>query len=227
MAELAPSEKRRREARARGLVAVSPLATGAGALTGAVLAFLFGAPAAWARIGELGRRAFSAELPVDGALSEVMSVTARVALPVAIAAFVGALVAGLVQSGGLFTLGAIGRRNQNGREGRVMPWALAAALVMLGVLIARAVAAGLVRASGTDAVSAVMMEAFGRLAPRAILLVCAGGLGDWAWRRLRVERALRMSRADAERERREEEGDPRLRAERRRRHKAVFTDSKS
>ena len=53
------------------------------------------------------------------------------ALPVLIAAFLGALVAGLVQSGGLFTLGAIGKRNENGKEGRVMPWALAASLYNL------------------------------------------------------------------------------------------------
>jgi flagellar biosynthesis protein FlhB len=136
-----------------------------------------------------------------------------------LSAALGALAIGLAQTRGLFTLKAIGRRKDLEREGRSTAWALAACLVLLGVLVARELAVGFARSRGTDGAVTIVLHALGRLGPRALLLIAAAGLGDWAWRRLRLERALRMTRGEVERERREEEGDPRLKAERRRRHR--------
>ena len=223
--ELPPSEKRRREARARGQVAVSRLLTGAGAAVGAVVALAFTGGAAAERVLQLARRAFAGELSSELALAELAATVARVALPVALLAWLGAAAVGLAQSGGLFTLGAFqrsgGADERGERPSRAIPWALVVALVLLGLMVARTIGAALARADGIPAATAIVQDALSRLVPRALLLLAAAGLADWAWRRLRLERALRMTRAERERERREEEGDPRLAAERRRRHRAL------
>ncbi|MGZ3443469.1 MAG: EscU/YscU/HrcU family type III secretion system export apparatus switch protein, partial [Polyangia bacterium] len=57
-----------------------------------------------------------------------------------------------------------------------------------------------------------------------IVVVALAGLGELAWRRVRLADALSMSRGEAERERREDQGDPRLRAEQRRRQRALTRD---
>jgi flagellar biosynthesis protein FlhB len=228
--ELPPSEKRRREARARGQVAVSPLLTAAGATIGGVVAIGFTGRDAAERLLQLARRAFGGELANGQGLGnlllgEVAATVARVALPVALAAWLGAVAVGLLQSGGLFTLGVFGRAGGAERAGerasRAIPWGLAAALVLLGARVARTIGAALARTDDLPAATAVVADALFSLVPRAVLLLLAAGLGDWAWRRLRLERALRMTRTERERERREEEGDPRLRAESRRRQRAL------
>jgi flagellar biosynthesis protein FlhB len=71
------------------------------------------------------------------------------------------------------------------------------------------------------AVLAVVGRASSALAGRLALAAVALGLADYAWRRRRHRRSLRMTRAEVKREHRETEGDPRHKAERQRLHREV------
>jgi flagellar biosynthesis protein FlhB len=214
------SERRRQEARAEGFVPASPLVPATGALAAGAFAAWWTAPAAAARLTELARGAFGGAIdPLDAARG-LASTVAHVALPIAVAAFAGGALAGVAQTRGLFALGAFRRP---AREDDValplVGWGLAAALVLLAVAGARATLRGLAFAGSAADAASVVTAALRAFVVRALLVSAGAALADWAWRRLRWERALSMSRADVERERREEEGDPRLRAERRRRQR--------
>ena len=109
------------------------------------------------------------------------------------------------------------------------PWAAtsfaaAAALVLVALAGGRTLVASLGRAEGWATAANVTATALGGLAARALVVIALAGLSELAWRRTRLIAALSMSRADAERERREDEGDPRLRAEQRRRQRALGRD---
>jgi flagellar biosynthesis protein FlhB len=220
-----PSERRRREARAQGLVAVSPLASSAAALAAAAVALGATGRGACARLLELSRGAFEGHMPVEHALSGALGLGARLVLPVLAAAFVAALGAGLVQSRGLFTLGAFGRPAGDPSPRPVLAWGLAAALAAVALVGARDLVRELARADGLLPAAAGTLGVLGQLAPRALALFALAGVVDWAWRRAALEQALGMTREEREREEREEEGDPRLRAERRRRHRALAGSS--
>jgi flagellar biosynthesis protein FlhB len=227
-ASLPPSAERRREARAAGRVPVTPLGSAAAALAaGGLFAWATGASGA-GRIVALARRAWGGELDVLAAVGELLPAVMRVALPVALGAWLAALAVGAAQTRGLFTLGAFRRPAPKGDDdaGALQPvaWALAAGLIALALLAARSTARDLASAEGIAGAAAVVVGGVRALVPRALMLVAAAALGDWAWRRLRHERALLMTRAEVERERREEAGDPRLRAERRRRHRATLAE---
>jgi flagellar biosynthetic protein FlhB len=204
MSDFPPSERRREEARRRGQVAHSPLLTGAGALLGGALALagIFG-PAS-ARIAEMARRAFSGQL--DHGLGQVLALVSWIVIPVGVAALAGAVAAGLGQTRGLFTFGAFGQRSADEENGFI-GWALAAALILFAILSGRTALAG--------------VSALPSLWPRAVLLFGAAGAADYFIRRARVEKSQWMTRAERRAEQREEEGDPRLRAERRRRARAM------
>ncbi len=227
---LPPTETRRSEARARGEVVVSPAAQAGAAIAAGAAWIYFGAPGAIARVVELARTCWSGENFPVGDLGWTL---ARVALPACLAAWAGAVAAGAIQTRGLFTARAFSHRKRPADDAALpaIAWAAALALALLGVMAARAGAYALAQspsetgalASSGRAISALAF-ALRWLAPRALGVLAAAALADWAWRRLRHERALLMTRAELEAERREEEGDPRLRAERRRRHRALTAE---
>jgi flagellar biosynthetic protein FlhB len=222
-----PSAKRLREARAQGDVAYSPLLTTAAALTAGALALAVTARAAAGRVTALARRAWSGSAPVHAA--EIVPTLSALLLPLLLAMVVGALLAGLAQTRGLFAWRAIGRprHNRDGDGEEALPivsWATALLLALALVSPLRAVLAAGARASTLDGAVAAALHGLGALAPRALVVLALGGLGDFAWRRARLMAALAMTRAERERERREEEGDPRLRAEQRRRQRALMRD---
>jgi flagellar biosynthetic protein FlhB len=204
--ELPPTPRRREEARRAGQVAHSPLLTGAAALLAGALAAVSMAGPAARRLAELFRRAMAGQIPVENGLSQALSLGSWIVLPIAMAALAGAAAAGAAQTRGLFTLGAFERRAREEAAG-FMGWALAAALILFAVLAGRNALAGLPALDG--------------LWPRALLLFAAAGAADFVLRRARLERALAMTRAERRAEQREEEGDPRLKAERRRRQRAL------
>jgi type III secretion protein U len=215
-----PSARRLREARARGEVAHASLLSAAAALAAAALALALTARPAAARLIALAQKAWSGA----GDARDILPSLAALALPIVLAAAVGAFVAGLAQTRALFAWGALGRRGDDGEPLGATSWAAAAALVLVLVGGGRALVASLGRADGALAAATATLAALGSLTARAVVVIALAGLGDFAWRRARLRAALSMTRAEVERERREDEGDPRLRAEQRRRQRALARD---
>jgi flagellar biosynthesis protein FlhB len=217
---LPATPRRLREARARGEVAHAPTLTAAAALAGGALALAMTAQPAAARILTLARASWSGTATVG----ELVPTLVATILPIAGAVFVAALAAGLAQTRFNFAWGAIGRRSDEPEPWAATSFAAAAALLLVALGGGRALVAALGRADGWAAAANVTVSALGALAVRSILVVALAGLGEFAWRRARLLESLSMSRGEAERERREDEGDPRLRAEQRRRQRALQRD---
>jgi flagellar biosynthesis protein FlhB len=233
----APSARRRREARRAGRVAWSPLLTAAAALAAlwlalrwvgeALLAGLAGGLRAWlsegasVAPGELGAVALGLATRVAGPVLQLLVVV-----------LVAAGAAALVQVGPLFTprvlapdwgrLGlAAGWRRLWSLEARLARWR--AGLAAVAVL---APAALVVAGSLRELVALPYHEpraglvVLSALADRWLVASVAGlgalGLLDLLWQRRRLDESLRMTRREAELERRETEGDPLFRRERQR-----------
>jgi flagellar biosynthesis protein FlhB len=219
-----PSQRRLDEARRRGEVAVSPGLVGAAALVAAVAALLATARGSGERLISLSRRGFAGQGEPLALIDEAWRALAWTAGPVLGAALAAALAAGFAQTRGLFAVAPLlpaapRRRPADGALralafGAVAAAAAAIAVRMEGEAAARALAPGLSGLGGA-------LEALGRVALRVGAALIAAGLVDWLVRHARWRRSLWMTRAEAEAEQREEEGDPRLAAERRRRHQAL------
>jgi flagellar biosynthesis protein FlhB len=145
------------------------------------------------------------------------------ALPVVGAAAVCALVVGLAQTRGAFTLRFAAPQASFGWSGGDALVARARVLLVVAVAAWVIVPAlpDIVRLAGARPL--VVLDAagvlLGRLLVRAAVALAVLGAVD-LWRRVRAhERALRPTRREAERERREEEGDDRVKAERARRQR--------
>ncbi len=228
------SPRRLREARARGEVAQAPTLTAAAALAGGALALALMARPAAARLVVLARGAWDGAATGGAAAGgaaaggaaagEIVPALAEMVLPIALAAFGAALVAGLSQTRFNFAWGAVGRRRDEPEPWVLTSFAAAAALLLLLLGGGRALVASLARADGWTAAVEVTAAALGPLTARALGIVALAGLGEFAWRRAQLLDSLSMSRAEAERERREDQGDPRLRAEQRRRQRALARD---
>ena len=149
----------------------------------------------------------------------------RSSLPVALAAFAAALVAGLAQT-------RLQRRVRRARARRdePEPWAAtsfaAAAALLLLALVAggRALVASLARADGCGAAVDVTAAALASLTARASSSSRSPGSVNSPGGARSSPRRCRCRAPSAERERREDEGDPRLRAEQRRRQRALARD---
>ncbi len=143
----------------------------------------------------MARRAFSGELPVETGLREALSLVAFIVLPIGVAALACAAAAGAAQTRGLVDAGRF-FAPAHGDDEAALPlvgWGLAAALVLFAVSSGRQALAG--------------MTALPSLWLRALLLCGAAGAADYLLRRARVERSLRMTRAERRAEERQEEGD--------------------
>jgi flagellar biosynthesis protein FlhB len=216
------SDKKRRAARREGDVPASPLVPAAAGWLGAAVALATTARGSAALVAAWSRRAFAGDVELSRVLYDALALLARVALPVVVAAWLLAALAGAAQTRGLFTLRALRRRQPDDDGARsVVGWLLALGFVALLATVLRDLARALAHLRTVDQAARLVAETAGSLAPRAVLLLAAFALGDLALRWFAWERALQMTRAEVERERREEEGDPRLRAERRRRHRAL------
>jgi flagellar biosynthesis protein FlhB len=216
----------------RGLVATSATACGLAALA-------WGASWVVPEFLAILRRALGGEVGASPAAAamEALGTVLRVTLPTAGAAAGGALAAGLLQTGGLFVPDAArprGRRISPGSglrralSGFSVGWALlslAVALSALGVAWARTrpflpSIAGAPRLAPWQS-GAVVAETIRRVGLPLLVVLAAAAGAEAALVRRRHLGALRMTRAEVERDHREDEGDPRLRAERRRRHGAL------
>ena len=237
-----PTARRLADARRGGQVAHSGDLTAAIALaaTGATLALL--GPSI---VGQLvatfaaGLRLAPAREPLATAAARALDTGARVlAAPLAVVVTF-TLAAGLIQTGGLWTglpradLGRLWPGWAGGRRGTERSPSSWSSLLFLGPLaaLARAVVVVLVAATTLGGLAPLLVGLAGASGARflaglgaaarslggnLVLVLLLLGVLDYAWVRRRHRRALRMTRRELERERREQEGDALVRAERRR-----------
>jgi flagellar biosynthesis protein FlhB len=227
------------EARRRGEVAVSRELTGAASLLAGLAALAAAGPwwfaslAAEVRSGLLA--ALAPDRPPGGALLQAGQAVLRLSAIPALAALAAAIGVGALQTGGLFTLGPLAPRLERLDPSRGLSRLCSAArLAALGfgllkaLLVCaaalhgwRATAAALAQLPRAEAPGAALAALLWPLAWRLTgLLLLLGGI-DWLLVRWRHRRRLRMSRHEVRREEKEDEGDPRPRAERRRLHRAL------
>jgi flagellar biosynthesis protein FlhB len=233
-----PTPRRLAEARRQGQVAVSRELTGAVALAAAFVVLVAAASAgAGQLIGYLRAALTSAARGGDAGAAlatGLRQAVALLALPLGLG-LVATVVAGVAQTGGLFTLAPV--RPDCGRLapalGRLLDGATfleagkgaakAAVLLGLGALTLMPLAGPLAALAGASAgrvlaAAGVLAAALGwRLVTASVVF----GALDLVWQRHRHRRGLRMTREEAARERRQQEGDPRHRAERQRLHRSL------
>jgi len=237
----APSARRIREARRRGLVAHSADLSAALALVALIVVLAMGAGRGLAELLALVRAALSA----SSRDSAVRAVLARRALDVAAAltllplapVLVVGVVASALQTGGLVSWSAaapeLGRLSLGGALARVAgAQVLGAAARGLAKTILVSVALGLAllpvlrrlpALAGVEPRAVVTLLGAGArtLGMAAATAAVAWGVVDWMLARRRHRLSLMMTRAEALRERREAEGEPRQKAERLRRHREL------
>jgi flagellar biosynthesis protein FlhB len=223
-------------------VAVSRALTGLGATSAGAAALAALAPDLAREEARALRRALAAAVaeggvaPAEAALAAGARVAAIVAGP-GVAALAGAVLLGLAQTGGLLAPEALRPRGERlspgagirrivnpAAAGRALLSTLAgAAALAVGLALLHAHAAPLGRIPALrpgPAWTAALAVPAGVAAP--LLGLLAGlGLLDLLHARTAVRRRLRMTRTEVERDQREDSGDPRLRAERRRLHATV------
>ncbi len=229
-----PARHEREQARLRGHVALSPEVMGVAALvSGGIALWLTWADSLQRLIALFSRMMALAATPEavgpGGALTQGAMTLAAVAGPILFAALAGALLAGLVQTGGLFSLA-------QGEGGGASTYPEVFDLVRLArALILTAGGAGLAwtvwRSHAPQLLQIWIASPGGSLqgVERALASLALGfaplllllGVGDLIYRRLALTRALAMTPAEARRRRRETEGDPLIQAERRGQHRRL------
>lgn len=204
---------------------MSPTLVSSAALVAAVGTLVAMGPATASRLLEFARRGYALASPPRALLDDAWSVLGWSVGPPLVAAFAAALVAGLAQTQGTITLGplaptALRRRPTDGALRALLLGATAALATALAFHLESEAARRVVEQGGQGALAATV-AALGRVGLRVGAVMAAAGLVDLVARRALLERSLWMTRAEAEREHREEAGDPRVAAERRQRGQRV------
>lgn len=236
-----PTTKRLRDSRRKGEVARSRELAGAAALLAGLAATIATGGratellAGWLR-GALGR-ALSGDATPASALVDGLSMVARIALPICFVALLGGAVGAIAQVGFHWSAEAVSPKLE-----RLDPFAgmkklfATRNLVQAGLGIVKTLAAGWVAFRGVASAAGSLAQAPRLTAPGAgalvkaialpIALQLAGvllafGILDFLLARRRHVKSLMMSKDEVRREHKEAEGDPRHKAERRRRHRAL------
>jgi len=236
-----PTPRRLREARRRGEVARSRELSSAIALAGGLAAVAALAAQDSDRLERHLRLSIEAatrgEAAPLAALSDALALLARVALPPCLAALLAAGLATALQTGvGISTVAVAPRWERLDPLKGLRRLLSAQQLLEVGLGLAKTLAAALL-AWGELRASAPALAQLPRVGPRAALAVAAPlllrialevaaalvafGAVDLALQQGRHRKALMMTRDEVRRETKEDEGDPRHRAERRRLHRAI------
>lgn len=237
----APSARRLREARRRGEAPVSADLTAAAALAGGVVALALGGAACARSLAQGMRDALSAA-PLSGPEPAAALARSGVALLEAVlvpagGALAGTVLAGLLQTGFLFAPAAVAPRwdrldpLRGLRRLLSVPQLASVALGLLKAAVLLGVGVLWLRAAAPSLAALARLEPaglwralplVGELTGRLALAVVALGAADHLRVRRRHLRSLRLTRDEARRELREDEGDPALRGERRRLHHGLL-----
>jgi flagellar biosynthetic protein FlhB len=233
------SEKRIRDARRKGQVAVSKDLMG-----GAVFIVIFTTVSLTAGTwltGLVGYYQSAFKLATRGGsvqphLARALNTLNDMLVGPLFAGMVAAVAIGFMQTGGLFSVEALKIDPQ-----RLMPnfkklvslntamevlkgfvkVALAAAVAWAAI---KPLAGGLAHLTGMKPLSIMVLLGYGALkvGNRMILVVAVIGVADFMWQRHSHMKGLRMSRDEQKREHKESEGDPQLKHERKRFHKELL-----
>lgn len=235
-----PTPRRLREARRRGEVAVSRELVAAAALGAGLAALIAAGPGIAAGLAAELRRgllsAFDAEPSARRAVGAALLALARAAAAPLLAALAGGGAAGLL-SARLFAPGLAAPRwrrldpagglrrlaSPAAATGLALGLAKAAAVLALAVALSRPAARALARLPGLapESLPAALPGLLRPFAMGLAALLALLGLADLLLARRRLARSLRMTRDEVRREHRDEEGEPLLKAERRRVHRAL------
>ena len=234
----APTPRRLAEARRRGEVARSAELTGSAALVGGLAGVWAAGPWIASDLARGLRAALAAApagaAPPASALTAAAATVARLSLVPCAAAVLGAGAVAFLQVGpGLSPVRFRLERLDPRRGLRRLASSAALGRAVLGIGKA-AVLVGALAAAGRAAAPALAalprsgpsglwraLPILGGLALRAAALLLAFGAADLLLARARHRRDLRMTRHEVRREQREDEGDPSVRAERRRSQRAA------
>ncbi len=239
---MTPSPRRLREARRRGDVALSRPLVGVASTAAGLAALAAAGPAvvreeaARIRMDLVAAVTGPGPAPLDAALSALLRV-AGLGLPPMAAACAGALLVGMISTGGLWAPDALRVRLERidpaagmrrmlspagaGRSALATLSAVAALAMAGGVLLGSRPSLARVPGLRTGAAWRTASGVVEACVPPLFALLVASALVDLLVVRHRHRARLRMTRTEAERDHREDEGDPRLRAERRRLHASL------
>lgn len=242
----APSKLRRQQARAAGIVAQSRELTGAAAMLGVALGLRVWGQGLSSALVEIVRAPWSSPLPLSLEMEEVTdrlrSVAWDLAMPLGgtlVSGLVAAIVVHQVQVGGLFVPGLIApdlsRLSGLGGGGGITTrisrglWSLGkvAAVLAVSAFVVRSEfygAGGLARMD-TMTLSKALGASLANLAAILALVMIALGLIDFGFQYLRLEAMLRSTPDEAREDEKATDGDPALRARRRRAAKNLRGDS--
>jgi flagellar biosynthesis protein FlhB len=238
-----PTPKRLRDARRRGEIARSRDATAGAAFIAAFAALWLGAGALLTLVAGFMRRTLAtcagAAAPTPtAALDEGLRVLWRASAPVLGAAFILAVLVGMAQSGGLFTLEPLalklerlspgkGFRHVFSKRslfevGKSLLKAAAVAWIAYGVLWGRAREVVRAARGGAEAAlrtgAAVGLELLWKTA----LVFAVVAAADWFWQRRAWLKEHRMTRYEVKQELKQSEGDPHHKAARERLHRDIL-----
>ncbi len=241
-----PTSKRLREARQKGQIARSKLLSASASIGFGLVALAVTASSAAVELRDYAAQALrsaAAGAPVAAALDLAWQTIARLALPVAAAAFAGALISSGLQVGVLFNLGAVGPKLERlspaagmgklfSRQslvelGRSLVVALVIVWLAWGAL--RDGAAAIASLPSLEASSALGLGfdlAKGAAIRAAFLAILLGGL-DYLNERLSHLKGLMMTKDEVKREYKESEGDPRHKSKRKALHRALLNGTLS
>lgn len=221
-------------------IVLAVLAVGAPAAVSQLWRYFRSALGAAGTAGRVAQNGGGGTAPGD-ALSVAGAAAVSIGVPLvlvpALVALAAAVLVGAVQTGGVFSWTAarpsaarVGPRawvrrlvGPEAAGGFARAAAKLALLIAVGVAVLAplvAVVPRLVRCTPAAILSAVGVLAL-RVATPLVIAAMAWGTLDWMLARWRHGRALAMTRDESRRERREREGDPLRRAERRRSHRAL------
>ena len=238
-----PTPRRLRRARLRGEVAVSRDLTGAVAFLGGTAALAVAGPSLARDLSGALRaglvRGIAGDVAPWPALLDAVALLARCALPPCAAALLGAVAAGLLQARGLFTLEPLRFRidrldplrgltrltSADQLLAAALGSAKACVVLIAGWRLLGSSAAELARSPRLDPTGTLRLLSSSavRSALQLGAIAAAFGVLDLALASRRLRKALMMTRDEVRREHRQDEGDPRHRAERRRLHRALAT----
>jgi flagellar biosynthesis protein FlhB len=234
-----PTDKRKRDSRKKGQVAMSRDLTG-GVVFIAIFAVLTLTANGWfsgllAHMRAALMVATSETTMLPQLLRALHAFTSALVAPL-VAAFAAAIGIGFMQSGGLFAVEAlkpdpqklmpdikklISMRSMVEMVKGFVKISLAAAVAYFAIEPLLRSLTQLPGASPRDLL-VVLGDAVGRLGKYMVLVVAAIGFGDFLWQRHRHMQDLKMTREEVKREHKEQEGDPQHKHERMRLHRELL-----